>query len=121
MSAQNSTTELGELLRSTVTAIVGVQGGLDADALARTKSWLDEQDGSLVPPPLWFTCRSASIELELASRVVRETVEGRPTPRLLCRTVDPTTATLFGLDASTSTRVRLLIDLHGPVIPKEPA
>lgn len=102
-----------------MTAIVGVQETLDADAIARTKSWLDEPEGTLVPPPIWFSCRSVSIELELASRVIRQVVENVPTPRLLCRTVEPLSASLFGLDASTSTKVRVLVDLHGPVAPKE--
>jgi hypothetical protein len=114
-----SSAELGELLRSTVTAIVGVQGTLDADAIARTKSWLAESEGTLVPPPIWFSCRSVSVELELASRVITQVVGNAPTPRLLCRTVEPLFASLFGLDASTSTRVRVLVDIHGPVAPKE--
>jgi hypothetical protein len=114
-----SSAELGELLQSTVTAIVGVQETLDADAIARTKSWLDEPEGTLVPPPIWFSCRSVSIELELASRVIRQVIGNAPTPRLLCRTVEPLFASLFGVDASTSTRVRVLVDLQGPVAPKE--
>jgi hypothetical protein len=107
-----SAAELGELLGGTLRSIVEAQQRLDDDAQARTQAWLDQGGDDLVPPPLWYTCRTVSIEVELSATVVHErrTESEPPTARLVCRPLDPVAVSLYGYQASSGLRVRLLLD-----------
>jgi hypothetical protein len=107
-----SAAELGQLLGGTLQSIVGAQQRLDDDAQARTQAWLDQGGDDLVPPPLWYTCRSVSIEVEMSATVVheRQGPAGAPVTRLVCRPLDPVSVSLYGYQASSGLRVRLLLD-----------
>lgn len=114
--------ELGALLGGTLAAVAEAQRRLDDDAMGRTRAWLDQgggDDGDLVPPPLWYTCRSIAVEVELSASVVRhgpppgtagEGLAGGAS--LVCRTLDPMSVSLYGYRASAGLRVRLLVDAH---------
>lgn len=106
--------ELGELVASAVGSVVEAQSRLDADALRRTEAFLESSDEA-APPPLWYTCRNVSIEIQLSARV-----EGRATaisrPALLCRTVNPTGVALYGYQASAGLRLRLHLEGSGPML-----
>lgn len=111
--------ELGALLGGTLAAVADAQQRLDADAMARTQAWLEHgggDDGDLVPPPLWYTCRTIAVEVELAASVTRSSTTVAPSAlpsqdaRLVCRPLDPLSVSLYGYRASSALRVRLLVD-----------
>lgn len=103
--------ELGALLVGAVDAVVGAQDALDAHARRRAAEYAASEPGSLALPPLWYTFDAVGIELELSSEVVRtrSAPDAAPVTRLLCRTVNPVTAGVFGYTAATGTRVRLTL------------
>ena len=93
--------ELGDLLVGTAKAVVQAQNQLDAQARESVVQYLKLPDGELAIPPLWYTVKNASIEVELSA-----TISGS---QLICRTLNPHNVSLFGYQASAGTRVRLLI------------
>ena len=100
--------ELGELLAGAVRAVVEAQGLLDDHARAGARAFADEPVGGLALPPLWFAFDAVSIEIEMSAEIVRRaTTAGPPSSRLVCRTVNPFTAGVFGYSAATGTRVRV--------------
>jgi hypothetical protein len=107
-----SAAELGDLLGGTLQSVVEAQQRLDDDAQVRTQAWLDQGGDDLVPPPLWYTCRSVAIEVELSATVVRERAQPdqAPAARLVCRPLDPVAVSLYGYRASSGLKVRLLLD-----------
>jgi hypothetical protein len=104
--------ELGLLLAGAVQAVVEAQDALDEHARERAVAFAAEGPGSLALPPLWFAFETVSIDLELSSEVVRTPPPAGIGPRatqLLCRTLNPVTAGLFGYAAATGTRVRVAL------------
>ena len=112
--------ELGELLAGAVRAVVEAQDVLDDHARTEARAFADQPVGSLALPPLWFAFDAVSIEIEMSSEIVRRaTTDGPPASRLVCRTVNPFTAGVFGYSAATGTRVR--VDLAPQrVVPSAP-
>ncbi len=107
--------ELGRLLASTVDSVVAAQHKLDEFALARAKEREAASPGELALPPLWFTFRSVSIELEMAASVTEsssESVSGA-SAQLRVRPLDPTAVSLYGYRASSGLRVRLELAPNG--------
>jgi hypothetical protein len=102
--------ELGELLAGAVRAVVDAQDVLDDHARAEATAFAAEPPGSLALPPLWFAFDSVSIEIQLSSEVVRRTAaDGSRSSQLVCRTVNPFTAGVYGYSAATGTRVRVAL------------
>src|SRR5262245_55526041 len=102
--------ELGELLAGTVRAVVDAQDVLDDHARAEALAFAAEPAGSLALPPLWFAFDAVSIDIQLSSEVVHRTAaDGSQASKLVCRTVNPFTAGVYGFSAATGTRVRLTL------------
>ncbi|HYR12360.1 MAG TPA: hypothetical protein VEQ60_31525 [Longimicrobium sp.] len=104
--------EFDALLQSTVGAVQQAQQRLDDYTAQRTREYQALPDGSLVPPPLWFTFSEVAMELEMSATVAGGLTGGG---RLLCRTADPTMVGLYGYEASAGVRVRLLMGPRGPL------
>jgi len=100
--------ELGELLVGAVRAVVEAQDVLDDLARTEARAFADEPVGSLALPPLWFAFDAVSIEIQMSSEIVRRAgTDGSAASRLVCRTVNPFTAGVYGYSAATGTRVRV--------------
>lgn len=101
--------ELGSLLAGAVRAVVEAQDILDAHASDRAAAFAAAPRGTLAVPPLWFAFDSVAIDIELSAEVTHIAgPDGDPAAvRLLCRTLNPVTAGLFGYSAATGTRVRI--------------
>ena len=106
--------ELGGLLASTVGAIVEAQQLMDNFALERKRE-VEEAPGEESPlPPLWFVFDKVAIEVELSATIRAEEEETLTSPpgaraqsRLFCRTLNPTSVSLYGYQASAGLKVRL--------------
>jgi hypothetical protein len=116
--------ELGELLAGAVRAVVDAQDVLDDHARSEAVAFAAEPAGSLALPPLWFAFDAVSIDIQLSSEVVRRTAaDGSLASKLVCRTVNPFTAGVYGFSAATGTRVRLtlapqrIVPTTVPVVP----
>ncbi len=109
--------ELGALLAGTVQAVVDAQDVLDDHARQRALEYEAAEPGSLALPPLWFAFDSVGIDIDLSTEVVCVAAEPGAVPRtqLVCRTLNPVTAGVFGYAASTGTRVRLTVAPQGIV------
>lgn len=103
--------ELGRLLASTVDSVVAAQHKLDQFTLERAKEREAAPPGELALPPLWFTFRSVSIELEMAASVSQGT--SGDGAQLRVRPLDPTAVSLYGYQASSGLRVRLELAPNG--------
>jgi hypothetical protein len=118
--------ELGVLLAGAVRAVVDAQDVLDEHARQNAASYLAAPPGSLVMPPLWYAFDSVSVDIQLSSEVVRRaaTADRAAETHLLCRTLNPVTAGLFGYSASTGTRVRVALApqrfIPSPAQPQDP-
>lgn len=106
-TAGTAQAELGDLLAGAVQAVVSAQDVLDRAALERMAAFSDAAPGALALPPLAFAFDAVRVDIELSSEVVTtSTTSGTPAgTRLLCRTLNPVTAGLFGYSASTGTRI----------------
>jgi hypothetical protein len=100
---------LGALLAGTVEGVVEAQRALDADARRRLTELVETPQGEIALPPLWYTVAHAEIVAEMAVRAVRIGSAGGGRVRLDARLLTPTSATLFGQEASTGVRVRLAV------------
>ena len=116
MPPTNPRVELGDLLARTVASVVRAQEELDDYAARRQRAFENAAPGELVLPPLWHTFSAVDIELELAASVSRAEAGGSGTsPRLLARTLDPTSVSLYGHAASAGLRVRVRVEPQGIV------
>lgn len=116
----------GDLLATTIGAVVQAQEQLDEYALRRREAYESTPPGQLGLPPLSYVFNAVAVELEL-SATVSGTRGGDPAAAgagLLCRTLNPTMVGLYGYQASAGVRVRLLMEPRGPLpirVPDEPA
>lgn len=103
--------ELGALLAGTVRAVVDAQDLLDDHARQRALEFAAAQPDSLVLPPLWYAFDAVGIDIDLSTEVVRtRSAPDQPArTQLLCRTLNPVTAGVYGYAASTGTRVHLTL------------
>ena len=99
--------ELGDLLAGAVQAVVTAQEALDRAAIKRAEAFGDAAPGSLSLPPLAFAFDAVQVDIELSTQVVSRsaTADAPARSSLLCRTLNPVTAGLFGYSASAGTRV----------------
>lgn len=95
------TSELGDLLVGLARAVVRAQDELDAHAADLTTTYMQLPDGTLALPPLAYAVKNATIDVEMAATIRNQA--------LVCKLLDPTSVSLFGLQASAGTRVRLAI------------
>jgi hypothetical protein len=109
--------ELGELLANTLGAVVVAQEKLDNYTLARKQAYEQTPDGALAIPPLWYLFNNVAVELELSAQVAHTTSEttGNLQPHLVCRTLNPTSVSLYGYQASAGLRVRIQMTPGGPL------
>jgi len=124
MKISNQAVELGQLLSTTVQAVVSAQEQLDQYTESRRQSYESAPEGSLAIPPIWYTFNNVAIELELSSMIaeVEDINSGEKTPHILSRTLNPTSVGLYGYQASAGLRVRLHVAPHGFVpIKQEPS
>jgi hypothetical protein len=96
-----SSVELGELLSGTVGAVVRAQEELDEHAQRRLEEIEGGAPGHPVLPPLAYTFTNVALELEMTASVAGS--------RLLCQTLDPGNVGLYGYQASSGLRVRLVL------------
>ncbi len=103
--------DLAALLAGAVRAVVEAQDVLDERAREEAARFAAAPVGSLALPPLWFAFDSVDIDVELSSEIVRTAPPsgGPDTVRLLCRTLNPVTASLFGHSASAGTRIHVAL------------
>ena len=103
--------ELGVLLAGAVRAVASAQDVLDEHARARAEEYLAAAPGSLVVPPLWYAFDAVSLDIQVSTEVRRSaaTADVPAQTQLVCRTLNPITAGLFGYTASTGTRIRVAL------------
>jgi hypothetical protein len=103
--------ELGALLAGTVRAVVDAQDVLDDHARQLALAYAAADPGSLALPPLWYAFDSVGIDIDLSTEVVRTVVAPGEAPQtqLVCRTLNPVTAGVFGYSASTGTHVHVTL------------
>ena len=117
--------ELGGLLANTVVAIAEAQQRMDAIALERKREVEAAPAEESPLPPLWFVFDKVAVEVELSAtiRTEEETLiradpaGARVRPRLFCQTLNPTTVSLYGYEASAGLKVRLQLGPR-PVLPR---
>lgn len=112
--------ELGRLLGNTIGAVVEAQEKLDKYTLARKHAYETAEEGDLALPPLWYLFNNVSIELELSAQVgnavptARQGIEnGKAEPHLFCRTLNPTSVSLYGYQASAGMKIRVMMSPQG--------
>lgn len=111
-AASSQQAELGSLLAGVVRAVVDAQDNLDGHAREQAAAFAAAPAGSFALPPLWFAFDTVTIDIQLSSEVVRTpSVEhaDRYDTRLVCRTLNPVTAGLYGYSAATGTRVTVAL------------
>ncbi len=103
--------ELGALLAGTVRAVVDAQDVLDDHARQLAQEYAAAEPGTLALPPLWYAFDSVGIDIDLSTEVVRTSpAPGQaPQTQLVCRTLNPVTAGVFGYSASTGTHVHVTL------------
>lgn len=97
--------DLADLLTTTVKAVVKAQDALDDAASKSATIYAQTPAGTLALPPLWYTVKDATVEVEMSASI-SET-------GLVCRLLDPSHVALFGYQAASGTRVRLSVGPHG--------
>lgn len=117
--------ELGSLLANTIGSVVEAQEQLDAYTMRRKQEFEAAPEGSLALPPLWYAFNQVAVEIELSAtvRTSRESTEARTVaapataaaarPRLFCQTLNPTTVSLYGYQASAGLKVQVQLALRG--------
>ncbi len=112
--------ELGQLLGNTIGAVVEAQEKLDKYTLARKHAYESAEEGDLALPPLWYIFNNVSIELELSAQVSRTVPLARQgsgnskaEPHMFCRTLDPTSVSLYGHQASAGMKIRVMMSPQG--------
>lgn len=116
-------TELGELIAQTIGSVVQAQERLDQYALTRRKAYEEAMPGDLVLPPLWYQFNQVELELELSAQIEKIEIPGEAVqgPRLKCATLNPTSVSLYGYQASTGLRVRVQVAPQGNMWIKSPS
>jgi hypothetical protein len=105
----------GDLLASTVGAVVQAQEQLDEFAIRRREVYETTPPGQLGLPPVSYVFNAVAVELELSASVSGSRYADPAGPALLCRTLNPTMVGLYGYQASAGIRVRLLMEPRGPM------
>lgn len=123
MSPAAGAVELGELVAGAIRSVIQAQDELDDHARRRAEEYLAAPPGALALPPLHYAFTSVAVEIELSTTVTRtETaVAGGSGSRLLCRPLDPTSVSLYGYQASSGTRVSVVLAPVGPLPPRPEA
>ena len=103
--------ELGALLAGTVRAVVDAQDVLDDHARQLASAYAAAEPGTLALPPLWYAFDAVGIDIDLSTEVVRTVLVpgGAPQTQLVCRTLNPVTAGVFGYSASTGTHIHVTL------------
>jgi hypothetical protein len=114
--AETDQIELAELVAGAVRALVDAQAALDEQARGRAEEYLHTPAGTLALPPVWYSFRDVAFELEMSASVRRHD-EGS---RLFCRTLNPVGVGLFGYQASSGMRVRMVLSRNGFIPVKPP-
>lgn len=102
-------TELGALLAGAVRAVADAQDVLDQHAQDRAAAYVAAEPGTVPLPPLWYAFDSVGVDITLSTETVRTGTGADAETRLLCRTVNPVTAGVYGYAAATGTRIRLTL------------
>ena len=104
-------TELGALLAGAVRAVVDAQDRLDEHARERAAAYAVAEPGTFAVPPLWYAFDAVGIDIELSTEVVRTgSADGGPArTELMCRTVNPVTAGVYGYAAASGTKVSVTL------------
>lgn len=97
--------ELGDLLSGVVRGIVQAQGVLDQAAAQAATQYVNTPDGQLSLPPLWYTVKSAEVDVQMSATVQNG--------EFICRLTNSSSVALFGYQASAAARVRLVIGPNG--------
>ena len=124
MKITNQAVELGQLLSTTIHAVVDAQEQLDQYTEMRRRAYESAAQGSLAIPPIWYTFNNVAIEMELSSSIaeVEDVNTGLKAPHIVSRTLNPTSVGLYGYQASAGLRVSIHMAPHGFVpIKEEPA
>ena len=111
----------GDLLATTIGAVVQAQEQLDAYTLRQRDAYESTPPGVLGLPPVSYVFNAVAVELELSATVSGAAEADGSGPVLLCRTLNPTMVGLYGYQASAGVRVRLLMEPRGPLPIRVPA
>ncbi len=119
---KNEPVELGQLLSNTIGSVVQAQEKLDQYTQQRKQAYLEAEAGELALPPLWYVFSNVAIEMELSASVAEiynEDTE-KSEPYIISRTLNETSVGLYGYQASSGLKVRVLLAPQGMVPIKEP-
>ena len=124
MKTTDQAVELGQLLSTTIHAVVSAQEQLDLYTERRRQAYESAGKGSMAMPPIWYTFNNVAIEMELSSSIaeVEDVNTGNKVPHIVSKTLNPTSVGLYGYEASAGLRVRIQMAPQGFVpIKDEPA
>jgi len=124
MKTTDQAVELGQLLSTTIHAVVSAQEQLDLYTERRRQAYELADKGSLAIPPIWYSFNNVAIEMELSSSIaeVEDINTGNKIPHIVSKTLNPTSVGLYGYEASAGLRVRIQMAPQGFVpIKDEPA
>lgn len=115
--------ELGKLLSNTIASVVQAQEKLDQYTQTRREEYEAADAGELALPPLWYVFSNVAIELELSASVaeIYNPVSGKQEPHIMSRTLNESSVGLYGYQASSGLKVRVLMAPQGFVPVKETA
>ncbi len=118
---KNEAVELGQLLSNTIGSVVQAQEKLDQYTQQRKQAYLAAEAGELALPPLWYVFSNVAIEMELSASVaeVYNQDTEKSEPYILSRTLNETSVGLYGYQASSGLKVRVLLTPQGMVPIKE--
>jgi hypothetical protein len=110
--------ELGRLLAGTLGAVARAQDELDAATAQRVEAYRQRDPAQpFAVPPLWHVFSNVEIEVALSVSVAQvQAAEGQGLePRILSRTVNPTSVALYGYAATAGLAVRVRMEPLGAV------
>jgi len=118
---KNEPVELGQLLSNTIASVVQAQEKLDQYTERRQQAYDAAVAGDLALPPLWYVFSNVAIEMELSASVaeVYKADSDKPEPYIMSRTLNESSVGLYGYQASSGLKVRVLMVPQGFVPVKE--
>ena len=97
--------DLADLLTGTVKAIAQAQAALDATANQQGAVFAQLPEGTIAVPPLWFTVKNATVEIEMSAAISETSMQ--------CRLLNANQVALFGYQAASGLRVRMTVGPNG--------
>lgn len=120
---KNEPVELGQLLSNTIASVVQAQEKLDQYTEMRKQAFDAAPAGDFALPPLWYVFSNVAIEMELSASVaeVYNPDTDKQEPHIMSRTLSEASVGLYGYQASSGLKIRVLVAPQGFVPVKETA